>query len=275
MHFTLKLFTLDPSLGRLDYASLSDQARMELMVERMPDREFFQDDNGAYKDVCDWRGVSCDFDGNVQDIWISIYDRSKGSIDLSYIPPHVTTMSLTWGVTGLQTQASIDVQMLPERLAQCIIQLQQMVGTVDMTALPATLTNFIISGNKCTGSFVLTSLPPGIENIHARGNLLLGSLNFSSLPDKLVEIQLDKNRFSGEFRIEKFPRALNRLTVSQNRLIGEAVIQKGKKFWDIMFSIDENFISSVVDPAGKKHSWQARILKTQRPMSEMHAGKDE
>ena len=273
MHSIFKLFTLDPSLGRLDYASLSDQARMELMVERMPDREIYQDDNGAYKDVCEWGGVSCDIDGNVQGIWMNIYDRSEGSIDLSYIPPHVTQMYIAGNVHGMQTRASIDVHMLPERLEQLGIELQQMVGTVDMTALPAKLFN--ICENKCTGSFVLTSLPPGIEHIHARDNLFSGSLNFSSLPDKLVEIQLDKNRFSGEFRIEKFPRAMRRLTVSQNRLIGEAVIQKGKNFGDIMFSIDENFVTSVVDPSGKQHSWQAHILKTQRPMREMHAGEGE
>ena len=185
---TLKLLALDPALGRLDYASLSDQARMELMVERMPEREKFQDENGAYKDVCDWRGVECDTEGNVQKIQIIILDRSEGSIDLSYVPPHVTDLEVSCGAAAIQTHASVDAHMLPVNLERLNIGLGQLIGTVDMTKLPATLYSFTISENQCTGSFVLTSLPPGIEHIHARLNLFSGSLNFSSLPHNLVSL---------------------------------------------------------------------------------------
>ena len=59
--------SVDPSLGRLDYASLSDQTRMEIMFSELkePLHWAIHDHNFEVRDACDWTGVKCDSDGNV------------------------------------------------------------------------------------------------------------------------------------------------------------------------------------------------------------------
>ena len=49
------LCAIDPSLGRVDYDSLSDQSHMEFLIEATPEdrKRAFQDANGCFLDVCE------------------------------------------------------------------------------------------------------------------------------------------------------------------------------------------------------------------------------
>ena len=52
---------------------MSDQILMELMTQKVNNKEVFMDDDGEYLDVCQWRGVDCDEDSNViKIIWYLI-----------------------------------------------------------------------------------------------------------------------------------------------------------------------------------------------------------
>ena len=58
---TPHLLAVDPSLGRLDYESLSDQALMEMLIDALPTEEkaMFKDANGNFQDVCEWTNMDC------------------------------------------------------------------------------------------------------------------------------------------------------------------------------------------------------------------------
>ena len=64
--------SVDPSLGRLDYSLMSDQALMEMLIEGFDDetKQDYQDKHGMYKDVCDWFPITCDEDERVVEISI-------------------------------------------------------------------------------------------------------------------------------------------------------------------------------------------------------------
>ena len=55
------LNTADPSLGRLDYASLSQQALMEMVIEGIANKEKICGDvNGGRRPPCDDEGPSAE-----------------------------------------------------------------------------------------------------------------------------------------------------------------------------------------------------------------------
>ena len=54
----LTVLTLDNALGYCDRSSLSDQTRMELLIEGTTEntKSLLQDNEGFYADVCTWGG---------------------------------------------------------------------------------------------------------------------------------------------------------------------------------------------------------------------------
>ena len=87
----LQLFrSVDPSLGRLEYRLMSDQALMEMLIDGFDDvtKKRYQDNHGMYLDVCELSCVQCDKDERVFEIRINS-ENSNGSIEISYVPPKV------------------------------------------------------------------------------------------------------------------------------------------------------------------------------------------
>ncbi|KNH04576.1 hypothetical protein XU18_4206 [Perkinsela sp. CCAP 1560/4] len=54
------LDAVDPSLGRLDYASLSQQALMEMVIDGIANKEKICGDANELKDIEEWIGVTID-----------------------------------------------------------------------------------------------------------------------------------------------------------------------------------------------------------------------
>ena len=54
--------TVDPSLGRLDCNSFSDQTLMEMLIDGLDEKskQKYRDNKGTYLDVCEWSSVTCD-----------------------------------------------------------------------------------------------------------------------------------------------------------------------------------------------------------------------
>ena len=101
---------VDPSLGRLDYNLLSDQALMEMLFDGFDDqtKERFQDDHGIYLDVCEWSCVKCDEFGRV----VEIQEREAhvGSLQFHFAPPKVIIQNRELGHTdGIRMTAESDL----------------------------------------------------------------------------------------------------------------------------------------------------------------------
>ena len=120
----LQLFlSVDPSIGRLVYSLLSDQALMEMLIDGFDDKtkEDYQDKHGMYFDVCEWSCVKCD--DNQRDIEIDTESNHvRGSLELRYVPPKVRLLRVsTWSSTSKLT-GSVDLTQLPEALEHIDLQ---------------------------------------------------------------------------------------------------------------------------------------------------------
>ena len=86
------LTSVDPTLGRLDYDSLTDQALMEMLIHGI-DEDYideFQDENGNFFDVCEWYSITCT-DSRVTRICLNGYDIYTTPFRFDFIPPLVTS----------------------------------------------------------------------------------------------------------------------------------------------------------------------------------------
>ena len=73
---------------------MSDQALMEMLVERFNDKtkEKYQNKHGMYLDVCEWSGINCDAHQRVIRIIIRIdvsSENARSSLELCHVPPKV------------------------------------------------------------------------------------------------------------------------------------------------------------------------------------------
>ena len=242
MLYSCFFLTVDPHLGRLDYNLLSDQALMEMLIEGFPEnvKKRYQDEHGMYKDVCEWRDVSCDADQRV----VSIKKGSlrTGSIALAYIPPGVITFRV------LQARVS---------------------GTLPTDKLPHSMKTFNIGRNNFDGTVNLTSLPPNLVALSIQTNVFTGSADFSHLPESLKGLWMHKNKFSGRLHLENLSERLLNLDVSNNEFTGDFycpetlrcfVTVKGNAFNPIAtlhreanISLCNCGVERVVDEEGKEH----------------------
>ena len=107
---SLQLFlSVDPSLGRIDYSLMSDQALMEMLIEGFDDesKKRYQDSHGMYLDVCELSRISCDDDERVVEIALDS-GSITGSLELCYVPPKVNDLSIrSWGKSELTGSANL------------------------------------------------------------------------------------------------------------------------------------------------------------------------
>ena len=150
----INLSAIDPALGRLDPFSLSDQALMEMAVEKVDDRSkrFFRDRKGAYLDFSTWEQVECDAAGKVQKFVLTNFD---GEFGLAYLPTSMGTLMLT----GKKATATLEAHTLPKSLQCLFLESLELKGSLDTIQLPPSLVNLHILKTGLTGRTDLTTLP--------------------------------------------------------------------------------------------------------------------
>ena len=223
MQFAFTFATADPLLGRIDYSSLSDQTRMELLVADLSDitKSSFQDLNESFTDFADWwivkaieegHPVSLSFDQGIG------YRRTvEGMMDFSYIPPSVKAFSLrNYSISG-----SLDTSRLPTNLESFNVQGNALTSTIDLRALPPKLFGLNAKRNQLTGSCHLDALPQTLTLLDLSVNQLSGSILLDALPPMLGALHLNSNQFSGSISLAKLPVFLEKLILSSNAISGE------------------------------------------------------
>ena len=264
------IFTADvQSIGRCDEHSLTDQARMELLMIGAQDVKRLQDDQGDFLDACEWSGVRCDSDFHVVSIdfdntdylrrcmaqlltFVDDADRELGldpygSIDLRWIPATV----VDFRVSGLAFEGSVNTALLPRELRQFTVTNNKLGGEFRIDDLPGDLEIARISNNSFSGGLNLPALPRFIVSFDAGSNKFSGKLNFAKLPAFLKVLDLRKNDFAGTVRIPFVPPKMRMLDISHNFFEGECVtIAEIPEAMD-RFAVDDGFQGHVVDLDGK------------------------
>ena len=289
------LFSVDSSLGRLDYAMLSDQACVEIFfADCSPYQKYHfgitanQSEPSSYVDVCEWPGSKCDEEGNVIEIdmdgigytiiqqqetcmfnfayipqkvtrFFMRYYTSNTSIKMSDLPPAIEKFTLI----GMSVHCMFEVKDMPRSLILFHVKENRFEGSCDLTSLPSKLYSFTASINSLSGTIDMNHLPPEMQYLTLSQNTLEGTLDIAHLPDKIYIIDLSKNCFSGKLSVTCVPISLSELSVADNKLSGTAVILKEINGSRCLLNLDNNMLVAIQDEKGRKHRFSARKLKTQ------------
>ena len=248
--------SVDPTLGRVDYSSLSDQTLMELLVDGFDDetKKRYQDKDGMYLDVCKWSCAACDDDQRVIKVNIKT-ENVSGSLELYYVPPKVEylfasscrngrltgSVDLTQLPGGIQDvhlnrnrlTGEIDLTQLPDGMSCVYLQNNRLTGEINLTQLPDGMGYLYLQKNQLTGEIDLTQLPEGMVALNLTGNQkrmgylhlqyneLTGKIDLTHLPDEMQQLHLENNQLTGEIDLTQLPREMEHLHLQNNRLTGE------------------------------------------------------
>ena len=219
MHFEclLKVLAVDPSLGRLDYDSLSDQALMEMLIEGLDDevKENYQDANGGYLDVCEWTAVECT-DDRVTSIDISWGRMNEKQFPFEFIP----ALTQDFEIFSSNMHGTLDTGVLPSGLVRIQVSINNLHGELNFGAFPRKLERIHIDRNSFGGSCMLSDLPDALTIFSARENKLSGGVLLSDLPAAMEVLILSQNALSGDILLNDLPMGMKELNLSQNNLSG-------------------------------------------------------
>ena len=275
----------DHALGRLDYDGLSEQGRMEILIDgACPEfKAIVSDENMAFKDVAEWPGVTSNADGHITEIEIDyeIYEAMDGTAHLDFLPPNLTNCDMA----QMKARGTLETAKLPQNLIKFAIDLNYFHGVVDfsalpknielfniaynnfsgscdLTKLPETLKHILLSSNRFSGEVNLTNLPPQMEIIFLSSNNFTGELCLDYLPETLEELFLHKNKFSGKFQLLQPPQALQELDAHGNSFAETAVLSSavgdiGRMINVTLYACN---IERIVDENGEAHKEEKSIL---------------
>ena len=219
---SLTFQSIDPSLGRLDYDSLSDQALMEMLISGMLEtqKKFFQDKNGNFNDVCNWAGstweVECESE-RVDSILLTSFKFSERQFPFEFIPPLVTSF-----LTSLSDMhGTMETSHLPRGLIRLAVMSTKLHGTINFAVLPQKLETLNISSNDFSGICALSDLPDTLVHFRAENNRLIGEISLIDLPVAMQKINLSNNKLSGSIDIVQLPPSFVSLDLSENSFTGD------------------------------------------------------
>ena len=251
MLLTSLLQANDSCLGRVDHSSLSDQTLMEMLFKDLPDKatQKFKDQDGFYLDVCQWRNITCDDEGNV--VRIRKCD-AVGSVAFAHIPPKVKIfhMSLA-GIVG-----TIEACDLPQRTEEFDVGDNKLEGTFDFANSPVGIRELSIYKNNFSGGADLENLPKPMTHLWIHDNKFSGSLCLTNLPPKFQTLDASRNAFSGSFCIQNAPLSLRYVCADGNWFSPTAVIPHLCEAVHLCHS----GVTAVISAAGNTHPDEEEIL---------------
>ena len=212
------LRTDDPYLGRLDYDSLTDQMRMEILFDGMDEKHkgILQDEHQNYRDVCDWGIITCT-DSRVQAVEMRQWNFHEIQFPFPFLPPHIE--NFTMGQCKLY--GTLETADLPLSLAKFSVPANSLFGTLHFKGFPVNLTDIDIGSNNFTGSCLLADLPRKLIVFKAYANKFSGELSLENLPPDMTDLNLYKNLLTGSVVFPKLPDSLTRLDMRYNAFEGD------------------------------------------------------
>ena len=282
------LLCVDPSLGRLDYTLLSDQACFEIFFENCTAEQkrklgvtISESDSSVYVDVCDWKGAECDEDGNLIKMEIKTSVKDLHKLNFGYIPSklksflmhafqcngevHMSDLPLgleKFGIFSSRLRCTLETKDIPRSLKVFIATESFFEGTCDLTVLPGKLESLVACSNHLVGTLNLNHLPASLFRLDLSRNVLTGPIHISNLPVDLRKIDLSFNNFSGSCVLTGISDCVM-LDISNNNLSGTAILPKAVRDHRILL-LQKNRLSAFQDEQGSRHYLSARLMQSQR-----------
>ena len=252
----IPFLTVENQIGRFDYGSLTDQTRMELLIEGFGEkaRKNFQDADNFFIDVCKWETVECDRDDNVVRVSFRSNCNKKPipSMSLELIPPMIQSFILR----SVNAGGTLETADLSQTLEIFKVTDNKFHGTVDFAHLPQHLIEFSVHHNTFSGSADLESLPEPLKRLWLYSNSFSGTLCLTKLPPNLENLDVSLNAFYDDFCLQNAPNPLRRLRISGNRFNEVAIVPSDK-----FVQLKKSGVLSVLDAEGNKHPDADRMMK--------------
>ncbi|KNH04558.1 hypothetical protein XU18_4242 [Perkinsela sp. CCAP 1560/4] len=148
---------VDDEIGRFDRSMLSQQDLMELFIFGLNEPEKICRNRDDPADVCEWKGVECNADGEVEGFqWFFKYDDGRGTLGFELLPWNMKTVKMY--INALS--GTIQLVDLPIKIEKLTLSYNNLTGSLDLDRLPATIRGLELSINKFTGEISLEPPPP-------------------------------------------------------------------------------------------------------------------
>mmetsp|Transcript_3950 Transcript_3950/g.6001 ORF Transcript_3950/g.6001 Transcript_3950/m.6001 type:complete len:300 (-) Transcript_3950:84-983(-) len=248
------IFCPDTPLGRLDYASLSQKALVEMAIQKITNRQKLCGSKKHPKDIAKWKGVKMNGNDEVKSIswsrdnWVPLF----GTLRLEWLPSTITHVEVV-SFRGLR--GTIDMSKLPESLLELTIiycaftgeidfrklappielvslEVNDLSGTLDLEHLPETIKDIAVDRNNFSGTINLTKLPASITRLSVQQNQLTGQVDLTRLPPMLEELQLSNNKFVGKPDFTQLPESLHTLLLSATDLEGTIFLDTERDYFE-------------------------------------------
>ena len=209
-----ELCCVDPSLGRVDKASLPQQTLMELFIDGITNKEVLC--GVPPKDVAQWPGVDVNEMNEVTALkWVG--KRLEGSLSIQWLPVTVWEIRIVFN----KLSGTLDLSALPEKKVMFSASANVFTGSVALHQLPSRMQSLSVNNNRLSGTLDLQNLPASIKSLRLNRNNFYGTVNLTCLPDGLQILFLCTTSLSGETDFSQLPQSLLDLNVSCTELSGK------------------------------------------------------
>ncbi|KNH06019.1 hypothetical protein XU18_3060 [Perkinsela sp. CCAP 1560/4] len=134
VYATVYFTCADDGIGRFDRSTASQQSLMELFIFGLNEPEKICGNREDPADVCDWTGVTCNADGEVEEFqWVSKKQDGTGTLGFEFLPCSMKTVRMFWNALS----GTIQLADLPEKIEVVYTSLNNLIGSLDLDSLPA------------------------------------------------------------------------------------------------------------------------------------------
>ena len=234
----------DSALGRLDHASLPQQAQMEILIDGLTytSKQKFTDSHGAYLDIGEWPHVHANSMGQITRVLWSGFDIT-GTLRLESLPESLLWLDLSLNAV----HGTLDAAQLPRNLSVLSFRRAALEGNLNIADLPRTLTSLKLESCGLRGTLDFTVLPQKLSYLNIRNNDFNGEIDVTKLPETLTTLDLRRNNFVGSPDLTSLPPTMSFLLLSGNKLssVVRIVVRES-----LLINLSNNQIEKIVDENG-------------------------
>jgi hypothetical protein len=219
-------YGMDPLLGRLDYASMPQQALMEMFIDGIENREKICGSKEEPADIEKWEGVRLNENGDVTKI-TCVAMNLEGSVNVQWLPSTIERFQMD----NNRLTGTIDLTSLPPPMKYIYLSDNHFTGTIDLCHLPECFQFLNLTVNNLNGTLNLENLPQSLYSLSLGHNEFSGTVSLVNLPDGLKQLAIQSTKISGRTDFSKLPNSLAKFNFSNTQLSGEIFVDSGKTFY--------------------------------------------